>query len=165
MRILTFSALLLIMALGVSCGNKKKKKQEQNKVELGQKYTTDKGSTVYVLLADMNDKINSDPFTLIDAHIDDLNKLHLTVEYSGGCKPHEFKILGSKAILKSFPAQRPVMIQHTANNDECRSIIREEIIVEISEFAYSKEHGSEIILLIDGQRLSYKYQDSSHNDK
>jgi hypothetical protein len=73
--------------------------------------------------------------------------------------------LGSKAILKSFPAQRPVMIVHNANKDECRAIIREEILVDISEFAYSKEQDSEIILLIDGQRLSYKYQDPKANDK
>jgi len=165
MRILILSTLALSLAMGMSCGNKKKKKQESNKVEETNKYTTEQGSTVWVMLADMNEKFPTDPFTLIDVHVDDMNKLHLTVEYGGGCKPHEFKILGSKAILKSFPAQRPVMIVHNSNNDECRAIIREEILVDISEFAYSKEQDSEIILLIEGQRLSYKYQDPKANDK
>jgi AAA15 family ATPase/GTPase len=165
MRILFFSTLALSLAIGMSCGNKKKKKQESNKVEETNKYTTEKGSTVWVMLADMNEKYPSDPFTLIDAHVDDMNKLHLTVEYGGGCKTHEFKIFGSNAILKSLPAQRPVMIVHNANSDECRAIIREEILVDISDFAYAKEQDSEIILLLDGQRLSYKYQDPKSNDK
>jgi hypothetical protein len=135
-------------------------------VEATNKITTERGTTVWVLLVDMlEEKPKSDPFTLIDVHVDDLNKLHLTVEYSGGCKQHEFKILGSKAILKSFPAQRPIMITHNANSDECRQIVREEILVDISDFAYTKENGSEIILLIDGQRLSYIYQTPEDNTK
>jgi hypothetical protein len=165
MRILILSALALSLAMSMSCGNKKKKKQENKQVEETNKYKTEQGSTVWVMLVDMNEKYPSDPFTMIDVHVDDMNKLHLTVEYGGGCKPHEFKILGSNAILKSFPAQRPVMIVHNANSDECRAIIREEILVDISDFAYTKEQDSEIILLIDGQRLNYKYQDPKANDK
>ena len=165
MRILIYSTLAICLTLGMSCGNKKKKKQEPSKVEETNKYTTEKGSTVWVLLADMTEKYPSDPFTLIDAHVDDMNKLHLTVEYGGGCKAHEFKIFGSKSILKSLPAQRPLMLVHNANGDACRAIIREEILVDISDFAYAKEQDSEIILLLDGQRLSYKYQDPQANDK
>lgn len=168
MRMALFSTVILILAVFSSCGNCKKKKKEKEAaaVEATNKYTTEKGSTVWVLLVDMlEEKPKSDPFTLIDSHIDDMNMLHLTVEYGGGCKPHEFKILGSKAILKSLPAQRPIMITHNANGDECRAIVREEILVDISDFAYTKENGSEIILLIDGQRLSYIYQAPGDNDK
>jgi hypothetical protein len=64
-----------------------------------------------------------------------------------------------------MPAQRPVMIVHIANSDECRSIIREEILIDISDFAYTKEDGSQIILLLDGQRLSFIYQAPGSNDK
>jgi hypothetical protein len=113
----------------------------------------------------MNEKYPSDPFTLIDAHVDDMNILHLTVEYSGGCNAHEFKVLGSNAILKSLPAQRPVIITHNANGDACRSIVREQILVDISDFSYSKVQDSEIILLLDGQRISYKYQATNSSDK
>jgi hypothetical protein len=162
----TFIAALMIIA--VSCGNKKKKcnkECESKKMEQTNVYKTERGTIVTVSLVDMNTKIPSDPFQLIDAHVDDDNKLHLTVEYGGGCKEHEFKILGSNAILKSMPAQRPVMIVHIANSDECRSIIREEILIDISDFAYTKEDGSQIILLLDGQRLSFIYQAPGSNDK
>lgn len=163
MRLLVLSGLALTFLLGMSCGNKKKNKESAETAVENNKYTTEQGSTVWVKLADMDEKIPSDAFNLIDAHVDDMNKLHITLEYSGGCKPHEFKILGSRAILKSMPAQRPVLIVHNANGDECRSIIREEILVDISEFAYSKEQDSHIILLLEGQRLNYKYQVSSDN--
>ena len=167
MRITLISALILSLFVLPACGNRKKKKgKSDNPVEATNKITTERGTTVWVLLVDMlEEKPKSDPFTLIDVHVDDLNKLHLTVEYGGGCKHHEFKIMGSKAILKSLPAQRPIMITHDANGDNCRSIVREEILVDISDFAYTKENGSEIILLIDGQRLSYVYQTPEDNTK
>ena len=57
------------------------------------------------------------------------------------------------------------MITHNANGDDCRQIVREEILVDIIDFSYAKESGSEIILLIDGQRLSYVYQNPGDNDK
>jgi hypothetical protein len=168
MRITLMCSLMLSLIFLPACGNRKKKNRDKcdNQMEATNKYTTERGSTVWVLLVDMlEEKPKSDPFTLIDVHVDDMNKLHITVEYSGGCKPHEFQVLGSKAILKSLPAQRPIMITHNANGDDCRAIIREEILVDISDFAYTKENGSEIILLIDGQRLSYIYQAPEHNDK
>jgi hypothetical protein len=165
MRVLFLSVMALSLTFSSSCGNKKKNKLKSETVQEKGTYKTSNGSVVRVFLADLNEKIPSDAFTVIDVHVDDLNKLHLTVEYSGGCKPHEFKIIGSKSILKSFPAQRPVLIVHNANGDECRSIVRDEILVDISEFSYTKVQDSEIILLFDGQRLSYKYQDPALDNK
>lgn len=166
MRIIVLSTLALLLFAGAGCGNRKKKKNQPdpNAIEAN-RYTTERGSTVWVMMADFTEEIKSDPFTIIDVHVDDMNKLHLTVEYGGGCKKHDFKIIGSKAVLKSFPAQRPVMIIHNGHNDECRSIVRDEILVDISDFAYTKEDGSEIILLIDEQRVSFKYQAPNSNMK
>jgi len=168
MKLIQFTFLAALMILAVSCGNKKKKCSKEcdsKNMEQTNVLKTERGTTVTVSLEDLNTKYPSDPFQLIDAHVDDDNKLHLTVEYGGGCKDHEFRILGSKAILKSMPAQRPIMIVHNSNEDHCRSIVREEFLVDISEFAYTKENGSEIILLLDGQRLSYVYQAPNSNDK
>jgi hypothetical protein len=168
MKLTLMSVLMLSLIFLPACGNRKKKNKgkKENPVEATNKYLTEQGTAVWVLLIDMiEENPQSDPFTLIDVHVDDMNKLHITVEYSGGCKKHEFKVLGSKAILKSLPAQRPIMITHNANGDECRAIIREEILVDISDFAYTKENGSEIILLIDKQRLSYVYQAPEDNTK
>ena len=165
MRLLILSSLAFTLIFSMSCGNKKKNKQEASTTMEKNKYTTEQGSTVWVKVVEMDEKIPTDPFSLIDAHVDDMNQLHITIEYSGGCKPHEFKILGSRAVLKSMPAQRPVLIVHNANGDECRSLIREEILVDISEFAISQEHDSHIILLLEGQRLSFKYQDPNLNKK
>jgi hypothetical protein len=165
MRTSTLILLVLILGFSNSCGNRKKKKMEKNQVENLNLHKTDNGTIVNVSLVDITEKIPSDPFTLIDVHIDDMNMMHLTVEYSGGCEPHEFQIIGSKSILKSMPPQRPIMIVHKANGDACRQIVREQILVNISDFAYTKETGSEIILLLDGQRISYIYQAEEATDK
>lgn len=168
MKFVRYAFMSALLIATVSCGNKKKKYNkdcESKKMEQTNVYETERGTTVTVSLVDMSIKIPSDPFQLIDVHVDDDNKLHLTVEYGGGCKDHDFKILGSNAILKSMPAQRPVMIVHNANNDECRAIIREDILIDISDLAYIKEEGSQIILLLDGQRLNYIYQAPVSDDK
>jgi hypothetical protein len=152
-----------------SCGNRKvatieaktKDKQvEESNVETNQ--NSKRPSEISARIVEMSKDFTSDPFTILDAHIDG-NLLHLTMQYSGGCGKHTFEVLGSAAIMKSLPPQRPVLIIHRNNGDNCRALITEELTVDISEFAYQKEEGSEIHLIMEGrERLKYVYSASAN---
>ena len=104
-------------------------------------------------------EITSDSITIIDAKIIG-NKLHLNVSYSGGCKNHDFKIIGNSLISKSLPPIRSVRLIHYANNDECKKLILGNLIIDITELAYKKESGSEIYLQLEGvkERLLFTFE-------
>jgi len=160
----------VVLSIGLfSCGNRKvatveaKTKEKQVEETVPNNSTNDKlPSAILARVVEMSKEFTSDPFTVLDAHIDG-NLLHLTVQYSGGCGKHTFEVLGSAAIMKSLPPQRPVLIIHRNNGDNCRALITEELTVDISDFAYQKEEGSEIYLIMEGrERLKYVYVTSSN---
>lgn len=164
-------SLLVIGLMSVSCGNKKKAVENNEVVEMKNTETNNeqqaerRNSKVTVELVDMSQDIKSDPFTILDAHIDG-NKLHLTVQYGGGCGDHSFTVLGSKMIMKSMPPQRPVMIVHDAGGDRCRALLTEELVVDISELAYTKQDGSEIFLIMEGrEKIMYVYESEETEER
>ena len=127
-----------------------------------EKETLKKGTSVLTArLANLSQAYKSDSFTILDAHMDG-NLMHLTVEYSGGCEVHSFEVLGSNAIMKSMPPQRAVLILHNANGDACRSLIVEQLTVDLSEFAYQQEDGSEIFLVVEGlEKIPFVFERNS----
>lgn len=150
--------MLAGFTMSSACGNKKKTENKEEVVEVNNNNSEQKPSSqISARLADMNQEFKSDNFTILDVHIDG-NLMHLTVEYSGGCGEHKFEVLGSKAIMKSLPPLRPVLIIHDAGGDNCRALITEQLTVDISAFAYQQEEGSEIMLVMEGrEKISYKY--------
>ena len=98
----------------------------------------------------------SDYLKIIDAEIEGV-LLFLTVEYSGGCARHNFELIGSKAISKSFPPQRAVKLIHDNGDDICEAVVTRKIEVDISELAYQQTKGSEIILNLDGYDKRLKF--------
>jgi hypothetical protein len=106
-------------------------------------------------------EMDSDSISILDAKIID-NKLHLNISYSGGCNKHDFKIIGDSLISKSLPPIRSVKLIHYANNDKCRELIFDNLIIDIRELAYKKQSGSEIYLRINGwdKRLLYTFQEN-----
>lgn len=82
------------------------------------------------------------------------NKLTLTVKYSGGCKKHDFQLIGHKMISKSLPPQRSIKLYHNNNGDDCREIIEEILVFDISEFAYGDQ---EIMLHLEGYEEPISY--------
>ncbi len=63
------------------------------------------------------------------------NKMSISVKYNGGCQKHVFQLIGHKMISKSLPPQRSIKLYHDDNNDDCRELIEEILIFDISEFA------------------------------
>lgn len=106
-----------------------------------------------VLVVDMSGYGGSAPIGISEALVTG-NKLSLTVKYSGGCKKHDFQLVGHKMISKSRPPQRSIKLYHNTNGDDCREIIEEILVFDISEFAYGDE---EIMLRLDGYQEPISY--------
>ena len=83
----------------------------------------------------------------------------MNVSYSGGCEKHSFKIIGDLLLSKSLPPIRSVKLIHYGNNDACKKLIIENLVIDISDLAYKKEDGSEIYLSLDGwgERITYVF--------
>ncbi len=154
-----FTILFFLLSLIYSCKTQKNNKncifKKKNQVEESN-LNDELAGSIY----DFTKKeITSDSITIIDAKIIG-NKLHLNVSYSGGCKNHDFKIIGNSLISKSLPPIRSVRLIHYANNDECKKLILGNLIIDITELAYKKESGSEIYLQLEGvkERLLFTFE-------
>lgn len=99
---------------------------------------------------------NSDPVKIKSATISG-NIMTLEVTYSGGCKDHEFQLIGREMISKSLPPIRSVKLVHTGNEDMCDALIMKTLKFDIRELAYKKEAGSEIMLKLSDLDESLKY--------
>tara|TARA_B100001758_G_scaffold245658_1_gene259096 strand:+ start:205 stop:648 length:444 start_codon:yes stop_codon:yes gene_type:complete len=143
--------LLIISSLAIlliSCANTKnifikKEKKEKNickKAELG----------IY--------PSQSDKFDILDVKISG-NIMTLKIGYAGGCKNHEFSIIGSQMISKSLPPIRNIQLIHNSNDDSCESYVTQNLDIDISNLAYKKVNGSDIILKLNGwkERIVYTY--------
>ena len=105
----------------------------------------------------------SDDFKILDAKIIG-NYLHLNISYSGGCEKHNFKITGDASISKSLPPIRSVELIHYGNNDACKKLIIENLVIDISDLAYKKEDGSEIYLSLKGWNENISYIFKKNNE-
>ncbi len=86
------------------------------------------------------------------------NFLVLDVRYSGGCQEHTFRLVGNTMISKSLPPRRGIdLIHETPSPDNCKAMIMRQIKIEISQFAYKQEVGSEIFLDLAGWKGELKY--------
>jgi len=153
MKIITIlSAALLLF----SCASKKNAENESkkgNKAENGLDIIKVKATTGQFAKA-------SDPISSIDTVFIDGNTMYIDLTYGGGCKDHEFQLIGSLAIAKSYPPIRGIQLVHKANEDNCRALVRKRLEVNIEEIAYQQEEGSEIYLSLEGwkERIKYTYQ-------
>lgn len=153
MKIITIlSAVLLLF----SCASKKNAENESKKgnmAENGLDIIKVKATTGQFAKA-------SDPITSIDTVFIEGNTMYIDLTYGGGCKDHEFQLIGSLAIAKSYPPIRGIQLVHKANEDNCRALVRKRLEVNIEEIAYQQEEGSEIYLSLEGwkERIKYTYQ-------
>ncbi|MFT5819434.1 MAG: hypothetical protein ACI8ZM_000658 [Crocinitomix sp.] len=138
-------SLFAIIVLMVSCTNAK---------ELEPDVDTPQDTNVLtgVVVTDMS-SYGSDPIGITSVVIDK-NKMRIGVKYSGGCKKHEFELMGHKMISKSIPPQRTIRLFHRADNDDCRELIEEIIVFDISAFAFGD---GEITLRLDGWETPLSY--------
>ncbi len=84
--------------------------------------------------------------------------LFIDVQYSGGCKDHVFTARHNGNYMKSLPPQLNLYIDHQANGDGCRELIRETLAFDLKNCKVGKT-GS-LILLINADRskkVTYAY--------
>lgn len=93
--------------------------------------------------------VDTDALNIVSAKING-NTLALAVTYTGGCADHTFRLVGSQAISKSLPPIRAVRIIHHAHGDTCKATVKKTLNFDLTELAYQKETGSEIMLKIEG---------------
>lgn len=85
------------------------------------------------------------------------NVIYISISYSGGCEDHFFDLMGNQNISKSLPPLRSVKLIHTGKTDSCRELITKTLEFDISNLAYKKETGSEIVLNIEGWKEAVRY--------
>jgi hypothetical protein len=69
--------------------------------------------------------------------------IHLRVEYSGGCRPHDFILYGWCGFLKSNPAQAEIYLSHNANGDACEALITADLLFDLAPLrkTYQRSYG------------------------
>ncbi len=155
-----YSVLFFLLTIIFSC-----KTQKNNKhCFLKKKKTEQTENTLIAIIIDSTldttkKESNSDAFKILDAKIIG-NYLHLNISYSGGCEKHSFKINGDLQLSKSLPPIRSINLIHYGNNDACKKLIIENLVIDISDLAYKKEDGSEIYLSINGwtEKIHYVFK-------
>ena len=103
--------------------------------------------------------VPSDPIEITAVRVEG-NTMFIDLNYTGGCEEHTFSVVGSEMISKSLPPIRSVQLIHSAKGDQCKKIVEETLIVNISKLAYKQEQGSTIFLLVNDlkNRIEYTFE-------
>ena len=74
-------------------------------------------------LSSLTKGTKSDKFTIKSVTIDDTSlKMLIEVQYGGGCKKHDFKLVWPDAIIMIYPPKFSVILNHDANGDMCEAL-------------------------------------------
>jgi|LakMenEpi03Aug12_release.lakeMendotaPanAssembly.Ray.scaffolds.fasta_scaffold19064_9 hypothetical protein len=100
---------------------------------------------------------STDPFDVLETRIKG-DTLTVTVQYGGGCEPHDFQMYQNMRWMKSMPPQLNLFLEHESNNDMCRALITQDLHFDLSTCRYNS--GKSVILILNGDRekkFEYKY--------
>jgi hypothetical protein len=108
----------------------------------------------------LGDNSQSSAPTTIKAVSLTANILKIEIEYTGGCKTHQFNLVGSQMISKSLPPIRAINLIHASDNEECKQLINDTLYFDLKDLAYKQEAGSVIKLNLEGwkEQIIYTYQ-------
>jgi len=76
--------------------------------------------------------------------------MQLVVSYSGGCAEHSFRLIGSPVLTKSLPPQRAVKLIHISNGDQCKKMITDTLLFDVTTLANNGSKVKTVILNLDG---------------
>ncbi|MFK8037586.1 MAG: hypothetical protein AB8B74_04800 [Crocinitomicaceae bacterium] len=133
--ILLSSTILLF-----SCGNSKETTEKKQSTDVVKREVP--VAKLAILSQDIGKFRDSESYKIIAAKLDE-NILQLDISYNGGCKEHEFELVGSAFIMESLPPKRGIQLYHHKNDDDCRELINKRLFFDISDFSHD---GKEIIL-------------------
>lgn len=130
MKLLPYTIILSTALFFLACGNSK----DVATTDSDDNTPTPEAEKA-ILVTDIS-PFKSNASTTIEKVSLEGNILTLKVSYSGGCKDHEFQLVGNKMISKSLPPKRGIFLYHNGNEDSCRESITKELRFDISAFAY-----------------------------
>ena len=139
------ASLLLVASILSSCKSKKESTTPENKEAIAHRSFQ---LEVKPVLLDTT-QYGSDKFEANNVRVKG-DTLLIDAEYSGGCKDHVFTARHNGNYMKSLPAQLNLYIDHNANGDGCRELIRETIAFDLSGCRVGKT--GTLILLINADR-------------
>ena len=152
MKLLT---IILLMGIAYSCGNSKRAaKNEATEVTEKKEETVAKRAILSQNIGKFKDT-KSYNITAVELKG---NILQLDISYNGGCKPHEFELVGSSFIMKSSPPKRGIQLYHHESGDDCRELVTDRLFFDISAFAYGDK---EIILNLQHYKEAIRYTKSA----
>jgi Dyp-type peroxidase family len=76
-------------------------------------------------------KSKNDAFFITNAFIWE-DVLHVTAQYGGGCKKHEFQLVWDGTETRSLPPQISLSLIHNSNNDPCEALVSQELQIVLS---------------------------------
>lgn len=99
----------------------------------------------------------SDPFSYGSAQIQG-DSLLIAVQYSGGCKAHEWNMYTTGTYSKTFPPKIEVYLHHNSNQDFCKALLRETLVFDLKNIRYEGSKEVEIQLNDFIDFLNYQYK-------
>jgi len=112
-----------------------------------------------ILKEEVSENLYDDPYKIVSAEV---NKdiLSIVVNFSGGCKNHEWLLTGTKNFKKSLPPKKGLTLEHNSNDDNCRKLITDTLYFDLETIKYpGKESNYTVILELTkfNKIISYQY--------
>ncbi|MFX0183100.1 MAG: hypothetical protein ACFE95_08480 [Candidatus Hodarchaeota archaeon] len=91
------------------------------------------------------------------------DRLIIDLSYGGGCRNHNFSLIGSNVFKESNPVRTDIVLSHDANDDPCEAWLTEKLYFDLSPLkeayqdAYLLSSGS-IIILLEGAESEILYE-------
>lgn len=149
-----------ILVLALSCKTEELatggEHESSNQNEANMESSGDQSGYDSTFVAGLGELGTSDPVNIVEAKMIG-NDLILTVEYSGGCQPHSFELIGNPVVMKSLPPKRVVKLIHHSNDDNCRMLIRKIFKIDVKNLSASDRVGNETILILEGYKGNLQY--------
>ncbi|MEI6489451.1 MAG: hypothetical protein WCP52_10840 [Bacteroidota bacterium] len=142
-----------VLLLGISlfaCHQKEITKTDNNK-PISNASTGDETKAV-VIDASMDVSSTGAMYTIDSMKITG-NILSIMVNYSGGCKTHEWELISNGLFEKSLPPKVAVCLKHKNNGDACRELVTKELKFNIAKL--KSPNSKTVIVKIGDKQIRY----------
>jgi hypothetical protein len=147
------ATLIIASTIFTSCKSRKARTNESNDISV--ESVSQKPEIKPVLLDTTH--YGRDAFDASNIRVNG-DTLFIDAEYSGGCKEHMFTARHHGNYMKSMPPQLNLFVDHEANGDRCRELIKRTIAFDLKSCRVGKS--GTLILLINADRskkVTYTY--------
>ncbi len=128
--------VLVLVLIQVSCQKKKSAQATEQSVSEEVTNVPEPKSNAQSVIVDQTYRHQiTDSFTLLESNLNG-DVLELLVQYGGGCEDHMWKLITNGAYAKSMPPQITLSLEHNANGDMCRALLRDTLEFNLNEIRY-----------------------------